>query len=235
MWLSLVERLLWEQDAAGSNPVIPTTSSRTMYRSRRLFFWKVIGSLTPSLLLSAKSHACYCCSLVNVLTTPPRRYQLFAGLNLFQNFSQASFSLPVDRSRASTRKSRSGLFLCYGFALASIAGIFFVNVSHIGTGFCSFRFFCNKKSVARSTVPPFLQKVPLRLRCSLVNAPFFTPIGSLPTFCGFESFSKFFADISFATYWQPKVSTRNSRAGLFSLPEFGHSRWKFIVSIPIDT
>lgn len=25
MWLSLVERLLWEQDAAGSNPVIPTT------------------------------------------------------------------------------------------------------------------------------------------------------------------------------------------------------------------
>ncbi len=25
MWLSLVERLLWEQDAAGSNPVIRTT------------------------------------------------------------------------------------------------------------------------------------------------------------------------------------------------------------------
>ena len=41
-----------------------------------------------------------------------------------------------------------------------------------------------KKSVARSTVPSFLQKVPLRLRCLLVNAPFFTPIGSLPTFCG---------------------------------------------------
>ncbi len=25
MWLSLVERLVWDQDAAGSNPVIPTT------------------------------------------------------------------------------------------------------------------------------------------------------------------------------------------------------------------
>ena len=86
--------------------------------------------------------------------------KLFAGI---------SFAISL-QSRASTRKSRSGLFLCYGFALASIAGIFFVNVSHIGTGFCSFRFFCNKKSVARSTVPPFLQKVPLRLRCSLVNA-----------------------------------------------------------------
>ena len=85
--------------------------------------------------------------------------KLFAGI---------SFAISL-QSRASTRKSRSGLFLCYGFALASIAGIFFVNVSHIGTGFCSFRFFCNKKSVARS-VPPFLQKVPLRLRCSLVNA-----------------------------------------------------------------
>ena len=25
MWRSLVARLLWEQDVAGSNPVIPTT------------------------------------------------------------------------------------------------------------------------------------------------------------------------------------------------------------------
>ena len=33
----LVARLLWEQDAAGSNPVTPTTSLRTAYRSQRLF------------------------------------------------------------------------------------------------------------------------------------------------------------------------------------------------------
>ena len=33
MWLSLVERLLWEQDAAGSNPVV-----RTKKQKERLFF-----------------------------------------------------------------------------------------------------------------------------------------------------------------------------------------------------
>lgn len=30
MWLSLVERLVWDQDAAGSNPVIPTKSGSLM-------------------------------------------------------------------------------------------------------------------------------------------------------------------------------------------------------------
>lgn len=35
------------------------------------------------------------------------------------------------QSRASTRKSRSGFLLYYGFALAFMAGIFFVNASHV--------------------------------------------------------------------------------------------------------
>ena len=37
MWRSLVARLLWEQDVAGSNPVIPT-SDFTGAGTHRLFF-----------------------------------------------------------------------------------------------------------------------------------------------------------------------------------------------------
>ena len=41
MWLSLVERLLWEQDAAGSNPVIrtkkPTLRGRLFRIACRLY------------------------------------------------------------------------------------------------------------------------------------------------------------------------------------------------------
>ena len=35
---------------------------------------------------------------------------------------------------------------------------------HVGTSFARSDFLLHKKSVTRSTVPPFLQKVPLRLR-----------------------------------------------------------------------
>ena len=41
---------------------------------------------------------------------------------------------------------------------------------HVGTSCARSDFLFYKKSVARSTVPPFPQKVTLRLRCSLVNA-----------------------------------------------------------------
>ena len=38
MWLSLVERLLWEQDAAGSNPVIRTKNLLGRSSGRFLLF-----------------------------------------------------------------------------------------------------------------------------------------------------------------------------------------------------
>ena len=38
MWLSLVERLLWEQDAAGSNPVIRTIKPRKVFTFLGLIF-----------------------------------------------------------------------------------------------------------------------------------------------------------------------------------------------------
>ena len=41
---------------------------------------------------------------------------------------------------------------------------------HVGTSCARSDFLFHKKSVTRSTVPPFPQKVTLRLRCSLVNA-----------------------------------------------------------------
>ena len=47
---------------------------------------------------------------------------------------------------------------------------FFMCLSHVGTSCTRSDFLFHKKSVIRSTIPPFPQKVTLRLRCSLVNA-----------------------------------------------------------------
>ena len=38
MWLSLVERLVWDQDAAGSNPVIPTISDSCGIMPRLFYY-----------------------------------------------------------------------------------------------------------------------------------------------------------------------------------------------------
>ena len=48
--------------------------------------------------------------------------------------------------------------------------IFFSLQRHVGTSCARSDFLFHKKSITCSTVPPFPQKVPLRLRCSLVNA-----------------------------------------------------------------
>ena len=71
----------------GSSPSAPFMSSRTLYRSRRLFFCKAIGSFTPPPLLSTKSHAGCGCSLAGALTPPSRR----TGSSLHQIFSSHLF------------------------------------------------------------------------------------------------------------------------------------------------
>ena len=53
----------------------PPSSSRTAYRLR---LRSSPRTLTPSFLLSSKSLARFGCSLINALTTPHCRYQLFA-------------------------------------------------------------------------------------------------------------------------------------------------------------
>ena len=62
---------------AGSSPVTRTTSSQALYRLRRFFFEKR-RALTPLLLLSAKGHARFACSLASALATALFRYQPFA-------------------------------------------------------------------------------------------------------------------------------------------------------------
>ena len=57
MWLSLVERLLWEQDAAGSNPVIRTTQRELPLAGGSLCVFLLPGWVCGS--LRAKQGACF--------------------------------------------------------------------------------------------------------------------------------------------------------------------------------
>ena len=55
-------------------------------------------------------------------------------------------------------------------SLLKNTGDFFVSPLHVGTSYARSDFLWNKKSVTRFTVPPFPQKITLRLRCSLASA-----------------------------------------------------------------
>jgi len=64
-----------------TSPTTGTTSPRTSHRSRRFFILTDQNhrSPAPSRLLSANDLACFVCSVVNALATPPLRYQSLAG------------------------------------------------------------------------------------------------------------------------------------------------------------
>ena len=78
---SMAEHSAVNRRVVSSSLTWGATSPRTSNRSRRHFsFWrKRHRSPSPLRLLSANDHACCGCSVVNVLATPPRRYQSLAG------------------------------------------------------------------------------------------------------------------------------------------------------------
>ena len=94
----------FEKSSAHSRRRLPSCGSRLLFggltltedrRPLRQPFSPCIRRRRRSkiLPLSAKSHTRYDCSLVKALTEPSRRYQLFAGSALSQNFAVASFLL----------------------------------------------------------------------------------------------------------------------------------------------
>ena len=73
----MVERQLPKLNVAGSNPVSRSIVVADFVSFATTFFVKVVGSLTPSLLLSAKGHARLTGPVVNALAAI--RCQPFAG------------------------------------------------------------------------------------------------------------------------------------------------------------
>ena len=133
----MVERYVRDVEATGSNPATSTTSERVTLVP--IFLLKN-QSPAPRFLLFRKKSAAPTLLACKRALGAPACYQLFAGSNLFQNFSQASFSLSIDTrlgldavrvrtlfflsrqsaraesaakvstSKASARNSRAGLF-----------------------------------------------------------------------------------------------------------------------------
>ena len=76
MWLSLVERLVWDQDAAGSNPVIPTNilgCRQAVRHSTLTAAFRGSNPLTPAIRYLKKFRS-------NRLTRQAREVRLVAGL-----------------------------------------------------------------------------------------------------------------------------------------------------------
>ena len=79
----LVARVVWDHQAAGSNPVTPTTSPQAAYRLRRLFYKSAHFAASPfpkKVMLRLR------CSLVNALLTvslATNLLQVYVSINFF--------------------------------------------------------------------------------------------------------------------------------------------------------
>ena len=89
VWLSLVERCVRDAEAAGSSPVISTTSSRTLYRSWRLFLLKkpsLTHAVVPPFRNRSRSSRLFGCKRPHdgfVLLPPCFGLLLLVFLNIF--------------------------------------------------------------------------------------------------------------------------------------------------------